>query len=193
MITVTYYVGIEDKGKNMISQTLFRKNSGKYWNILNENISELTALTGTGQDFAPAQSKILNMVRGFGDLVRQVYGATAEMEVDTGIQGMIAGLFEAIALIENEVDTANLTNRVASNTIANLCNSLNSLNSNWSPSITTPIFVNMWTAWLAQATAKLNNDQTAFDQAKETAKGNGSAFSDAFVTGVIQQYAPIFF
>jgi len=190
---VIYYVGIKDKGKIMISQILFRKNSSKYWNMLNENIAELTALTGTEQDLAPAQSKILNMVRGFGDLVRQVYGATAEMNVDIGIQGMISGLFEAIALIENNVDTSNLTNRVATNTIAKLCSDLNSLNSDWSTSVTTPIFVNMWTAWLAQASAKLNDDQPAFDQAKETAIANGSAFSDAFVNGVIKQYNPIFF
>lgn len=177
----------------MISQILFRKNSAKYWYKLNENIAELTALTGTGEDLAPAQSKILNMVRDFGALVRQVYGATAEMEVDTGIQGMIAGLFEAIALIENKVDTANLTNRVASNTITNLCNKLNELNTSWNTAVTIPIFVNMWTAWLAQSTAKLDKDQTTFDQAVDTAKANGSSFSDAFVSGVISQYSPIFF
>lgn len=177
----------------MISQILFRKNSAKYWYKLNENIAELTALTGTGQDLAPAQSKILNMVRDFGALVRQVYGATAEMEIDTGIQGMIAGLFEAVALIENKVDTASLTNRVASNTIANLCDKLYDLNPSWSTAVTTPIFVNMWTAWLAQASAKFKNDQTTYNQAVETAKGNGSTFSDAFVSGVISQYSPIFF
>jgi len=177
----------------MISQILFRKNSAKYWNKLNENIAELTALTGTGQDLAPEQSKILNMVRDFGALVRQVYGATAEMEIDTGIQGMISGLFEAMALIENKVDTASLTNRVATNTIANLCTRLSELNSNWSTAVTTPIFVNMWTAWLAQASAKFKNDQATYNQAVDTAKANGSGFSDAFVNGVISQYSPIFF
>ena len=177
----------------MISQILFRKTAGKYWNTLNENISELTKITGTDEDKAPSQSKILEMVRDFGALVRQVYGASAESEFDQAIQGMIAGLFEAIALIENDISTENLTTRIATNVIPKLTDKLVSLNSNWKPSITGPIFVSLWNSWLDQANFTKAEDIVKYDDACARAKSQGSTFADAFVNGVVSQYSPIFF
>ena len=193
MTTVIYYVDINDKGKIMISQILFRKTAGKYWNKLNENISDLTKLTGTEEDKAPAQASILEMVRDFGALVRQVYGANAENDFDQAIQGMVAGLFEAIALIENEVDTAKLTTRVATNVIPKLSEKLASLNPDWTSSVTSPIFVGLWTAWLDQAKFALAKDIVEYDSACANAKSKGTTFADAFVNGVVAQYSPIFF
>jgi hypothetical protein len=177
----------------MISKIKFRNDVNNFWTDLNDYVSDYTSLTGTGQDPSMVQAKLMDMSDEFGDIVKRPYGPTAGNDITNYISGLISGLFEAVALIENEVDTANLTTRVATNVIGGLTQKLQMLNGDWPTSVTTPIFVNIWTAWLDQARAQLAGDITAFAQAEQTAMANSTGFAEAFVGGVFKQYSPIFY
>jgi hypothetical protein len=177
----------------MISKIKFRNDVNNFWTALNDYVSDYTSLTGTGQNPLMIQANLMDMSDEFGDIVKRPYGPTAGNDITNYISGLIGGLFEAVALIENGVDTTNLTTRVATNVIGGLTQKLQTLNGDWDPSVTTPIFVNIWTAWLDQARAQLAADISAFAQAEQTAMSNSTAFAEAFVDGVFKQYNPIFY
>ncbi|NBR62430.1 hypothetical protein EB118_13405 [bacterium] len=177
----------------MISKIKFRNDVNNFWTELNDYVSDYTSFTGTGQDPSMVQAKLMDMSDEFGDIAKRPYGPTAGNDITNYISGLISGLFEAVALIENNVDTANLTTRVATNVIGGLTQKLQTMNTDWDPAVTTPIFVNIWTAWLDQARAQLAGDITAFAAAEQAAMANSTGFAEAFVNGVFSQYSPIFF
>jgi hypothetical protein len=177
----------------MISRIKFRNDVSKYWTDLSDYVAAYTALTGTGVDPSQAQANILRVAPKFGELVKLLYGPLVAYDVTSYIQGMISGLFEAVALIENNVETTELTNRVASNVIANLTQQLNSLNSDWQTSVTVPIFTAIWTAWLDQAKNKLENNTEGYLNAKILASNNCLAFAEAFSDSAIKQFGSIFY
>jgi hypothetical protein len=190
---VIYCVGIEDKGKIMISRIKFRNDVNKYWTELCEYVESYTALTGTGQDPSSAQANILRKVAKIGDIVKPVYGPMFAYDITSNMQAMVSGLFEAVALIENDIETDALTTRVAGNVIANLTQKLAAANSAWPSEVTTPIFVNIWNGWLDQAKAKKANNVQGYMEAKNLSMNNAIAFADAFVNGTIQIFESMFF
>ena len=193
MTIVIYYVDIVDKGKIMVSRIAFRNDVNKYWTDIIEYVEAYTGLTGTGQDPSIAQANILRVVPKFGEVVRLVYNPIAASDVTTGLQGLVSGLFEAVALIENQIPTDALTARVAGNVIVNLASTLETLNPDWSKPVITEIFTNIWTGWLNHANAKLTNDMPKMMEAYKLSSDNAMSFAQAFITGVEKQYNPIFF
>ncbi len=190
---MTYYVGIEDKGKIMVSRVAFRNDVNKYWTDLTDYVEAYTGLTGTGQDPSIAQANIIRVVPKFGEVVRLVYNPIASYDVVSSLEGLISGLFEAVALIENNVPTDNLTTRVAGNVIDRLTNTLQTLNPDWAKEAVTQIFVNIWTGWLDHAKAKLAGDNAKMMESYKLSSDNAMAFAQAFISGVEKQYNPIFF
>lgn len=190
---MTYYVGTKDKGKKMISKIQFKNGVERYWIDIPDYVSSYTSLTGTGQDPSSAQANLLRLASGFGFYVRQVYGPVIETEINNYIQALIAGLFEAVALVSYGVDTNDLTNRVATNVITPLATKLSTLNSDWPANVVSSLFVNMWNSWINQAKAAKINDIGAFQLAENSSIESASTFSNAFIQGVFKQYPPLFF
>jgi len=193
VITVTYYVGIKDKGKIMVSRIAFRNQVNQSLTELTDYAKTFTSLTGTGQDPSIAQANLMRISPRFAEAVRLVYNPIASYDIATSIQGLIAGLFEAVTLIENNIPTDNLTTRVASNVIDRLTTTLVTLNPEWTKAVTTPIFVDIWNGWLNHAKAKKANDAVKMIEAEKLFSDNTMAFAQAFITGVEKQYNPIFF
>ena len=193
MITVTYYVGIEDKGKNMISTINFRNNVNRFWTDYIDWVEDYTSLTGTGQDSSDLYWQIIRYLSVFYNEVRSVYGRTAAEDVTKCIAAMFEGLTQAKILIENDIDPAPVTERVATEVIGKLATTLAGLNPEWKPEVVTPLFVNMWQAWLDHCRATLANNIEDADAAETKAMLSALAFSDAFINGAIKQYSPIFF
>jgi len=177
----------------MISRTAFRNDVNKYWTDLIDYVEAYTSLTSTGQDPSIAQANIIRVTPKFGELVRVIYNPIASYDIVTALEGMISGLFEAVALIENDIPTTALTTRVAGNVIDRLTTTLEALNPDWPKAVTTTIFVNIWTGWLDHAQAKKAGDNTKMMEAYKLASDNAMAFAQAFITGVEKQYNPIFF
>jgi hypothetical protein len=177
----------------MISKIQFRIFVTTNWTDFTDYVSDYTYLTGTNMDPSVVQSNIIKVIPKFGYSIRQVYGPTAENAITSDYNGLVAGLFEAVALIENNVETTNLTTRVATNVIDRFSKTMNSLNSDWPIDTLTTLYVDTWTSWLEQAVAKKNNDEIAFSAAETKAINLTNEFIDVYVNGVIKQYQPIFF
>lgn len=177
----------------MLSRIKFRNDVNNYWTELSEYVESYTALTGTGQDPSVAQANILRKVAKIGDIVKPVYGPIFAYDITSSMQAMVSGLFEAVALIENDIETDALTTRVASNVIANLTSKLAAANSAWPPEVTTSIFVNIWNGWLDQAKSKKANNVQGYMDAKNLSMNNALGFAEAFVNGTIQAYESMFF
>lgn len=177
----------------MISRIKFRNEINKYWTELSEYVESYTSLTGTGQDPSTAQANILRVVAKIGDMVKPIYGPIFAYDITSNMQAMVSGLFEAVALIENDVATDDLTTRITTNVINNLTSKLAAANSAWPTTITTPIFTNIWTGWLDQAKSKKANNVQGYMDAKNLAMNNSMIFAEAFVNGTIQAYESIFY
>ena len=101
----------------MVSRITFRNSVNQALMDLSDYIEAYTSLTGTGNDPSIAQANILRTLPNFGFQVRQVYNITAANDITDLLKGLVAGLFEAVALIENNISTDALTARVAGNVI----------------------------------------------------------------------------
>jgi hypothetical protein len=177
----------------MISTITFRNNVNNFWYNWCDWIEDYTSLTGTSSDTSELYWKITRSIQDFYDPVKSAYGKMAAENVCRYLLGMFEGLVQAKTLIENNVDPQVITDRVAPNVVGGLVTTLSSLNSDWTSEVLTPVFVNIWTAWLEHCTATLASDMTAADAAESKALINSLAFADAFVNGTIKQYNPIFF
>lgn len=193
MTIVIYYVDINDKGKIMISTITFRNNVNKFWYDWVDWIEDYTSLTGGGENTSILFFQINRSILRFYEEVKSVYGRTAADRISTCILGMFEGLSQAKALIENGIDPQPITDRVKTTCIDVLATVLSNLNSEWSREVITPIFLNIWNAWLDHSRAILANDIVAADAEESKALLNSLAFADAFVNGAIKQYNPIFF
>lgn len=177
----------------MINTITFRNNVNRFWTDYIDWIEDYTSLTGSGQDNNTLFWQIIRNYLGFYNEVRGVYGRTAAEEIITYISAMFEGLVQAKTAIENDIDPIAITDRVSNQVIGKLATVLEGLNPEWKPEVVSPLFSNMWEAWIAHCKATLAKDIVAADAAESKAAINGLAFADAFVNGAIKQYSPIFF
>ena len=177
----------------MISKINYNNSVTRNLTDIAEYSSDYTYFTGTGVDPTMAQANLLRLAPKFPYNVREVYGPNAEMEVQNYLLGLLAGLFQAVTLIENGASTKDLTTGVKANVIDKFAQYLESVNIDWKKEVVASIFTNIWTAWLEQAQARKNKDEAAFSLADSKCMENILTFADAYLAGVYKQYSPVFF
>ena len=192
MTIAIYYVGIKDKEKNMINKFRFKDMLFDYWDTLNWRILDLTKKAGSGQDVSSYQYNIMQFVNKFGDLIRPIYGSDNRDLINIGMNGLMAGLFQAIALLENGTEPEELSTRIVDGPISQLDAILSSLNPDWGGGVVTQVFTSLWNNWLDEVRGQLANDVVKANDAFKESKSTTNSFVEVFFNGVVSQF-PNFF
>lgn len=176
----------------MINKFRFKDMLFDYWDTLNWRVFDLAKKTGSGEDVSSYQYNIMQFVNKFGDLIRPIYGSDNRDLINIAMNGLLSGYFQAITLLENNVDTEELSTRIVNGPISQLDSIFSSLNPDWSGGIVAQVFTSLWNSWLNEARNSMALDIEKANNAFKDSKDTTESFVEVFFNGVTRQF-PNFF
>lgn len=176
----------------MINRFKFKDMLYDYWDTLNWRILDYTQKTGSGINTSQYQYNLMQWVNKFGDGLRSVYGTDNKESINTYLNGILIGLFQAVYLIENNVDTDQLTGQIVAGPITELDGLMSKLNPAWGGEVVKGVFISLWNSWLNEARFQLAGDAAKVNDYFKESKATSDAFITVFYNGIMEQFPEFF-